>query len=144
VQQLPPSRTGRPPTSTSHVGEVALKQYQARRAAKEPDSGQAATARQPDVSRREKTDSADLGTEDTKSHARDVESQVETLDAALPWMTCTCKSMFVDPVRRTLAVAWSFKYQSPFGANPELQDGIALRKPGPHHTALVLAYRPRL
>ena len=60
--------------------------------------------------------------------------------------SCTCKSMFVDPERRTLAVAWSFKYQSPpgGGANPELQDEIALRKPGPHHAALVLAYRPRL
>ena len=42
-------------------------------------------------------------------------------------------SMFVDPERRTLAVAWSFKYQSPPGANPELQARVALRKPGPHH-----------
>ena len=50
---------------------------------------------------------------------------------------CLQNSMFVDPERRTLAVAWSFKYQSPPGANPELQDGIALRKPGPHHTALI-------
>ena len=58
--------------------------------------------------------------------------------------SCMCKSMFVDPERRTLAVAWSFKYQSPFGANPELQDAIALRKPGSHQAALVLAHRPRL
>ena len=46
---------------------------------------------------------------------------------------CLQNSMFVDPERRPLAVARSFKYQSPFGANPGLQDGIALRKPGPHH-----------
>ena len=41
---------------------------------------------------------------------------------------CLCNSMFVDPERRPLAVARSFKYQSPPGANPELQDGVALRK----------------
>ena len=58
--------------------------------------------------------------------------------------SCLQNSMFVDPERRPLAVARSFKYQSPPGANPELQDGVALRKPGPHHAALVLAYRPRL
>ena len=57
---------------------------------------------------------------------------------------CLQNSMFVDPERRPLAVARSFKYQSPPGANPELQDGVALRKPGPHHAALVLAYLPRL
>ena len=33
---------------------------------------------------------------------------------------CMCKSMFVDPERRTLAVARSFKYQSTAGANPEM------------------------
>ena len=38
-------------------------------------------------------------------------------------------SMFVDSQRRPLAVARSFKYQSPPRANPELQDGVALRKP---------------
>ena len=55
---------------------------------------------------------------------------------------CLQNSMFVDPERRPLAVARSFKYQSPPGANPELQDGVALRKPGPHHAALVLACTP--
>ena len=42
--------------------------------------------------------------------------------------SCLQNSMFVDPERRPLAVARSFKYQSPPGANPELQDGVALRK----------------
>ena len=58
--------------------------------------------------------------------------------------SCMCNSMFVDPERRPLAVARSFKYQSPFGANPELQDAIVLRKPGSHHAVTVLANRPRL
>ena len=44
--------------------------------------------------------------------------------------------MFIDPARRPPAVARSFKYQSPPRANPELQDGIALCKPGSHHAAL--------
>ena len=47
--------------------------------------------------------------------------------------------MFVDPERRPLAVARSFEYLSPFGANPGLQDGIALRKPG-----RIMLYEPSL
>ena len=51
--------------------------------------------------------------------------------------------MFVDPERRPLAVARSFKYQSPFGANPGLQDGIALRKPYASPGRIML-YEPSL
>ena len=52
--------------------------------------------------------------------------------------------MFFDRERRTLAVAWSFQYQLPFGANTEWQDGLALRKHGSHRAALLLANHPCL